>query len=69
MSKLKTFHQAALPSANIVIEICGDKDCLDFKTTNAGLLRDSVFGRDLSVASGRRNFNTIKAIFTLAIAE
>ena len=56
-------------SAGVVIKICGDKPCLHYKTTDAGLVRDTLINRGLSVASVRRSFNTIKAIFNLAIAE
>ena len=58
MGKPNTFHQAALRSSGVVIELCVDKDCFKYKTTDAGLVRDSMFGRGLSVASVRRNFNT-----------
>ena len=56
-------------SASVVIEICGDKACPDYRTTDAGLVHDTLIGRGLSVTSIRRSFNTIKAIFNLAIAE
>ena len=69
IGKPKTFHQAAVRSAGVVIEICGDKACPDYRTTDAGLVRDTLIDRGLSVASVRRSFNTIKAIFNLAIAE
>ena len=69
VGKPKTFHQAAVRSAGVVIEICGDKACPDYRTTDAGLVRDTLIDRGLSVASVRRSFNTIKAIFALAIAE
>ena len=67
--KPKTFHQAAVRSAGVVIEVCGDKACPDYRTTDAGLVRDTLINRGLSVTSVRRSFNTIKAIFNLAIAE
>jgi len=69
VGKPKTFHQAAVRSADVVIEVCGDKACPDYRTTDAGLVRDTLIDRGLSVASVRRSFNTIKAIFNLAIAE
>ena len=69
MGKPKTFRQAAVRSAGVVIEICGDKACPDYRTTDAGLVRDTLIDRGLRVASVRRSFNTIKAIFNLAIAE
>ena len=53
----------------MVIEICGDKACPDYRSTDAGLVRDTLIYRGLSVASVRRSFNAIKAIFNLAIAE
>ena len=55
--------------AGVVIEICGDKACPDYRTTDAGLVRDKLIDRGFSVAAFRRSFNTIKAIFNLAIAE
>ena len=70
MGKPKTFHQAAVRSAGgEIIEVCGDKACPDYRTTDAGLVRDTLIDRGLSIASIRRSFNTIKAIFNLAIAE
>ena len=69
VGKPKTFHQAAVRSAGVVIEIFGDKPCLDYRTTDAGLVRDTLIDRGLNVASVRRSFNTIKAIFNLTIAE
>ena len=53
----------------MAIEICGDKACPDYRTTDAGLVRDTLIDRGLSVPSVRRSFNTIKAIFNPAIAE
>ena len=69
VGKPKTFHQAAVRSAGVVIELCDDKACPDYRTTDAGLVRDTLFDRGLSVESVRRSFNTSKAIFNLAIAE
>ena len=54
----KTFHQAAVRSVGVVIEVCGDKACPDYRTTDAGLVRDTLIDRGLSVASVRRSFNT-----------
>ncbi len=69
VGKPKTFHQAAVRSVGVVIEVCGDKACPDYRTTDAGSVRDTLIDRGLSVALVRRSFNTIKAIFNLAIAE
>ena len=69
MGKAKTFHQAALRNAGTVIEICGDKVVTEYRTTDAGQVRDVLIERGLSVLSVRRSFATIKAIINLAIAE
>ena len=69
VGKPKTFHQAAVRSAGVVIEVSGDKACPDYRTADAVLVRDRMIDRGLSVESVRRSFNTIKAILNLAIAE
>ena len=69
MGKAKTFHQAALRNAGIVIEICGDRVVTEYRTTDAGQVRDALINRGLNVLSVRRSFTTIKAIINLAIAE
>ncbi len=50
IGKPKTFHQAAVRSAGVVIEMCGDKACVDYRTTDAGLVRDTLIDRGLNVA-------------------
>ena len=69
MGKAKTFHQAALRNAGTVIEICGDRVVTEYRTTDAGKVRDVLIDRGLNVLSVRRSFTTIKAIINLAIAE
>ena len=69
LGKAKTFHQAALRNAGTVIEICGDRVVTEYRTTDAGQVRDVLIDRGLSVLSVRRSFTTIKAIINLAIAE
>ena len=69
MSKAKTFHQAALRNAGTVIEICRDRVVTEYRTTDAGQVRDVLIDKGLSVLSVRRSFTTIKAIINLAIAE
>ena len=69
MGKAKTFHQAALRNAGTVIEICGDRVVTEYRTTDAGQVRDALINRGLNVLSVRRSFTTIKAIINLAIAE
>ena len=69
MGKAKTFHQAALRNAGTVIAICGDRVVTEYRTTDAGQVRDALIARGLNVASVKRSFATIKAIINLAIAE
>ena len=69
MGKAKTFHQAALRNTGTVIEICGDRVVTEYRTTDAGQVRDVLIARGLNVLSVRRSFTTIKAIINLAIAE
>jgi len=69
IGKAKTFHQAALRNAGTVIEICGDRVVTEYRTTDAGQVRDALINRGLNVLSVRRSFTTIKAIINLAIAE
>ena len=69
MGKAKTFHQAALRNAGTVIELCGDRVVTEYRTTDAGQVRDVLISKGLSVLSVRRSFTTIKAIINLAIAE
>ena len=42
MGKAKTFHQAALRNARTVIEICGDRVVTEYRTTDAGQVRDAL---------------------------
>ena len=69
MGKAKTFHQAALRNARTVIEICGDRVVTEYRTTDAGQVRDALINKGLNVLSVRRSFTTIKAVINLAIAE
>ena len=69
LGKAKTFHQAALRNAGTVIEICGDRVVTEYRTTDAGQVRDALIAKGLNVASVKRSFATIKAIINLAIAE
>ena len=69
IGKAKTFHQAASRNAGTVIEICGNRVVTEYKTTDAGKVRDVLIDKGLNVLSVRRSFTTIKAIINLAIAE
>ena len=65
----KTFHQAALRNAGVVINICGDKVLSKYRTTDAGKVRDILIERGLNVLSVKRTFTTIRAIINLSISE
>ena len=67
--KAKTFHQAALRNAGVVIDQLGDRPLCDYSTVDAGKVRDALIDRGLSVLSVRRIFTTVKAVINLAIAE
>ena len=69
MGKAKTFHQDAPLNAGTVIEMCGDRVVTEYRTTDAGQVRDTLIDRGLNVISVRRSFTTIKAIIKLAIGE
>ena len=69
MGKAKTFHQAALRNAGTVIDIFGNRVVTEYRTTDAGQMRDALIAKGLNVASVKRSFATIKAIINLAISE
>ena len=69
IGKAKTFHQAALRNAGVVIDQLGDRQLCDYSTVDAGKVRDALIDRGLSVLSVRRIFTTVKAVINLAIAE
>ena len=65
----KTFHQAALRNAGVVINICGDKVLSEYRTTDAGKVRDILIERGLNVLSVKRTFTTIRAKINFSISE
>ena len=65
----KTFHQAALRNAGVVIDICGNKVLSEYRTTDAGKVRDILIERGMNVLSVKRTFTTIRAIINLSISE
>ena len=67
--KARTFHQAAMRNAGVVIEVIGDKQISDYTTIDAGKVRDTMMAKGLSVLSVKRAFITIEAIINLVIAE
>ena len=69
ISKAKTFLQAALRNAGVVIDQLGDRPLCGYSTVDAGKVRDALIDKGLSVLSVRRIFTTVKAVINLAIAE
>ncbi len=69
IGKAKTFHQAALRNAGVVIDQLADRQLCDYSTVDAGKVRDTLIDKGLSVLSVRRIFTTVKAVINLAIAE
>ena len=52
-----------------MINICGNKALSEYRTTDAGKVRDILIYKGLNVLSIKRIFTTIGAISNLAIAE
>ena len=69
IGKAKTFFQAALRNAGVVIDQLGDRQLCEYSTVDAGKVRDALIDKGLSVLSVRRIFTTVKAVINLAIAE
>tara|TARA_Y100000015_G_C2385760_1_gene87296 strand:- start:264 stop:1202 length:939 start_codon:yes stop_codon:yes gene_type:complete len=65
----KTFFSSAKRNTAYLIECLGDRSLDLYATTDAGAFRDWLFDKQLSVSSVRRVLTTIKAIFSLAVAE
>ena len=56
-------------SAQIVMDIMGNRPITEYSTVDAGKVRDALLDNGLNASSVRPMFNTIKDIFNLAIAE
>ena len=69
IGKAKTFHQAAIRNSKVVTNILGDRVLTEYRSVDAGRVRDELLARNLSVLSIRRIFTTIKAIINLSITE
>jgi integrase len=69
IGKAKTFHQAAIRNTKVVTDILGDRVLSEYRTVDAGRVRDELLSRNLSVLSIRRIFTTVKAIINLSITE
>ena len=69
IGKAKTFHQAAIRNTKVVTNILGDRVLTEYRSVDAGRVRDELLSRNLSVLSIRRIFTTVKAIINLSITE
>ena len=67
--KAKTFHQAAIRNAGVVIDQLGNRALCDYSNVDTGKILDALIDKGLSVISVRRIFTTVKAVINLAIAE
>ena len=54
VGKAKTFHRAANRSLTAIIDVCGDKACSDYRTTDSGRVRDILLDIALNALSVRR---------------
>ena len=69
IGKAKTFHQAAIRNTKVVTDILGDRVLIEYRSVDAGRVRDELLSRNLSMLSIRRIFTTVKAIINLSITE
>ena len=69
IGKAKTFHQTAIRNTKVVTDILGDRVLTEYRSVDAGRVRDELLARNLSVLSIRRIFTTVKAIINLSITE
>ena len=69
IDKPKTFHQAALRNAGVVIDICGDKVKSEYIQRMLVKCCDILIERGLNVLSVKRAFTTVRSIINLSISE
>ena len=55
IGKAKTFHQAALRNAGVVIDQLGDRQLCDYSTVDAGKVRDALINRGLSSRQSKQS--------------
>ncbi|MDC1427110.1 tyrosine-type recombinase/integrase [Rhodospirillaceae bacterium] len=67
--KSKTFKQAAIRNSGYLINLLGDRSIGEYSTADAGKLRTWLLDKELSIASIRRVFGTIRSIINLTISE
>ena len=67
--KSKTFKQAAIRNSGYLINLLGDRSIGEYSTADAGKLRTWLLEKELSIASIRRVFGTIRSIINLTISE
>lgn len=57
-----TFHRAAERACGYVIDVCGDKDLLDYTRADATRFRDDLIERGLAGSSMTRVFGTVRSV-------
>ena len=67
--KSKTFKQAAIRNSGYLINLLGDRSIGEYSTADAGKLRTWLLDKELSIASIRRVFGTIRSIINLTTSE
>ena len=67
--KSKTFKQAAIRNSGYLINLLGDRSIGEYSTADAGKLRTWLLDKELTIASIRRVFGTIRSIINLTISE
>ena len=67
--KSKTFKQAAIRNSGYLINLLGDRSIGEYSTADAGKLRTWLLEKELTIASIRRVFGTIRSIINLTISE
>jgi len=64
-----TFHRAAERSCGYVIDVCGDKDLMAYKRSDATRFRDALIDRGLTGSSITRIFGTVRSVVNFAVSE
>ncbi|MDC0999349.1 tyrosine-type recombinase/integrase [Alphaproteobacteria bacterium] len=67
--KSKTFKQAAIRNSGYLINLLGDRSIGEYSTADAGKLRTWLLEKELTIASIRRVFGTIRSIINLTTSE
>jgi integrase len=65
----KTFHRGAVRSCGYVIDVCKDKDLLDYSKSDATAFRDALVERGLTGSSITRIFGTVRSVVNFTASE